>query len=128
MIELAQFHVNTRSGDPQSKPPSAPARGLYQASSKGGGCNLARFGSPEPGPWHEKNKFNLIHIYSKIITKIISASIFCTSFNILFSVKMRLWVQSEAEIPDIHSNHCSFNHLSDTRINKYKSSQVKSHS
>ena len=22
---------------------------LYQASSRGGGCNLARFGSPEPG-------------------------------------------------------------------------------
>ena len=37
---------------PRSRLPSAPVAHnlcLYQASSKGDGCNLARFGSPEPG-------------------------------------------------------------------------------
>ena len=38
-------------GGLQSRPTSVPAFNLclYQASSSGGGYNLARFGSPEPG-------------------------------------------------------------------------------
>ena len=46
-LELAQFPVTARRGVHE-----AVSERLYQASSRGGGCNLAiwmRFGSPEPG-------------------------------------------------------------------------------
>ena len=51
VLELAQFPVAARiegrvyEADLQVRHNLC----LYQASSRGGGCNLARFGSPEPG-------------------------------------------------------------------------------
>ena len=53
--ELAQFPVTARSGggvreaDLRARHVITHNLCLYQASSRGGGCNLARFGSPEPG-------------------------------------------------------------------------------
>ena len=51
-IELAQFHVTALGGGgPWSGPLSALVKGhcLYQTSSRGGGYNLTRFGSPDAG-------------------------------------------------------------------------------
>ena len=52
-LELAQFPVTARGGRGSAKQTSEPASAnnlcLYQASSRGGGCNFARLGSPEPG-------------------------------------------------------------------------------
>ena len=49
-LELAQFPVTMRGrGERVCKADPQTNLYLYQASSMGGGCNLARFGSPEPG-------------------------------------------------------------------------------
>ena len=48
-VELAQFPVNARIGRVFKADLLAPEGGcLSQASSRGGGYNMVRFGSPEP--------------------------------------------------------------------------------
>ena len=48
-VELAQFPVTARNGEGVRKADPHNLCLSYQASSKGGGCNLAGFGSNEPG-------------------------------------------------------------------------------
>ena len=49
IIELVQFPVTARSGGGVSE---VDLRARQRESSRGGGCNLARFGSLEPGLYY----------------------------------------------------------------------------